>query len=242
MSKLLPASVVFVAVVIIVVDDVTKETVGSPVTTNCIVTRKLRDYGTRVNHRETVHVRVAAVARAREKGETEQALGKGGGRTKRGRGGGRKGRETETRKTKTRIREKGVGGGRGENSWNNYCLYFQIVARTALESSNCSRHWIFIARDWFAAISLRALSAQVFERRARMGSIPARWSLNAGFPTNRPGNLSKRVRNVFLRRRDSLFSDIWFYFGESGDSRILLVTAVLCTLSGCICYRSNRLL
>ena len=109
MSKLLPASVVFVAVVIIVVDDVTKETVGSPVTTNCIVTRKLRDYGTRVNHRETVHVRVAAVARAREKGETEQALGKGGGRTKRGRGGAEGARDRDTEDENEDKRERGWG-------------------------------------------------------------------------------------------------------------------------------------
>lgn len=43
---------------------------GVAVTTNCIVTRKLRDYGTRVNHRETWHMRTV-VARVRETGSTK---------------------------------------------------------------------------------------------------------------------------------------------------------------------------
>lgn len=43
---------------------------GVAVTTNCIVTRKLRDYGTRVNHRETSHMRTV-VARVRGTGSTK---------------------------------------------------------------------------------------------------------------------------------------------------------------------------
>jgi len=84
------------------------------ITTNCIVTRKLRDYSVRANH--AVHVS-SVVAREKEQ-ETLSEYN----------------RDEEKERKRERKRESKLS-----RSTHNYRLYFQIAACTLAASSNCLR-------------------------------------------------------------------------------------------------------
>lgn len=88
------------------------------ITTNCIVTRKLRDYSVRANH--AVHVSSVV---AREKREKEQET------LSEYNGDEEKKREERERKRESKL----------SRSTHNYRLYFQIAACTLAASSNCLR-------------------------------------------------------------------------------------------------------
>lgn len=96
------------------------------VTTNCIVTRKLRDYGARGNHRECGACARREVARHRENG----------GRARKGVEAVRRQREDE---------EEGGGGRRLKQLLFILSDRIRGPSEWERESSNCSRHWIFIA-------------------------------------------------------------------------------------------------
>lgn len=93
------------------------------ITTNCIVTRKLRDYSVASQPPATTQYMWALwYPRERKRARNAERIWRG----------------WEESKKEERKREKARAA-------HNYRLYFQIVACEFAASSNCSRHWIFIA-------------------------------------------------------------------------------------------------